>query len=79
MINETEFETTEVKLYRMLTVIRRHPGIRASELNRRLHLQHSWKLRLTLLRRSLVRKESDGSVVRYFPASLFDQLSAGSQ
>ncbi len=79
MINETEFETTEVKLYRMLTVIRRHPGIRASEINRKLHLQHSWKLRLVLLRRSLVRKENDGMAVRYFPAASIDQLFAGSQ
>ncbi len=79
MNSDSRFETTEVKLYRMLSVIRQHPGIRASEINRELQIQHSWKLRLALLRRSLVRQESDGSMVRYFPVSVQDQLAAGSQ
>ena len=60
-------KTREAKLYKLLAIIHRHPGIRASEINRALHLQHSWKLRLALLKRQLVRSEEDGSGIRYFP------------
>lgn len=59
--------TREAKLYKMLAIIHRHPGIRACEINRALDLKYSWKLRLALLKRSLVRAENDGSAVRYFP------------
>lgn len=62
-------DSHEAKLYRMLAIINRHPGIRASEINRALNLKYSWKLRLALLKRHLVRKEIDGSAVRYFPVS----------
>ena len=67
MTPTTQLETREAKLYRMLAIIHRHPGIRASEINRALEMQFSWKLRLALLRRHLVRTEDDGSAIRYFP------------
>ena len=52
----------------MLAVIHRYPGLRACEINRVLKLRFSWKLRLALIDRCLVRTEHDGSFVRYFPA-----------
>jgi hypothetical protein len=54
-------------LERMLSLIRTHPGIRPSELNRRLNREQSDGLRNTLVRRGLVRKEKDGSAMRYYP------------
>ena len=50
----------------MLEVIRQKPGIRPSELNQLLSLEHSANLRLTLIKRGLVRKERVGSAVRYY-------------
>lgn len=61
-------ETTEARLAEMLAVIRRNPGIRASEINRRMGLEHSWSLRAKLIDRGLVRREKDGAAVRYYPA-----------
>ena len=52
----------------MLAIIQRYPGLRACEINRVLDLRFSWKLRLALINRCLVRTENDGSFVRYFPA-----------
>ena len=62
-----DVNTREAKLHKMLTIIRRYPGIRASEITRALQLRFSWNLRLMLLERDLVRIEDDGSTVRYFP------------
>ena len=67
MAHTVYLETTEAELNKMLAIIHRHPGIRASEINRALQLQYSWKLRLALLKRQLVRTEEDGSAIRYFP------------
>ncbi len=67
MTQTADSNTREAKLYQMLAIIHRHPGIRACEINRALQLKHSWKLRLALLRRQLVRAEEDGSAIRYFP------------
>ena len=64
--------TTKSNLYKILAYIQRHPGVRASEINRALELDFSWKLRLILLQRSLVRRVQDGSAVRYFPVVLPD-------
>jgi len=50
----------------MLEIIEQNPGIRPSELNRRLGLEHSANLRNTLIKRGLIRKERDGSAVRYY-------------
>jgi hypothetical protein len=51
----------------MLALIRARPGIRPSELNRLLKVEHSDGLRSTLIRRGLIRKEKDGSAMRYYP------------
>jgi hypothetical protein len=54
-------------LEKALSLIMAHPGIRPSELNRRLNREQSDGLRNTLIKRGLVRKEKDGSAVRYYP------------
>jgi hypothetical protein len=54
-------------LQKLLSLVRRHPGIRPSELNRLLDREQSDGLRNTLMKRRLIRKEKDGSAVRYYP------------
>jgi hypothetical protein len=54
-------------LEKTLSLIRRHPGIRPSELNRLLNRVQSDGLRNTLIKRGLIRKEKDGSAMRYYP------------
>ena len=54
-------------LEKTLSLIRRHPGIRPSEINRLLKREQSDGLRGTLIKRGLVRKEKDGSATRYYP------------
>jgi len=54
-------------LKKVLLLIRRNPGIRPSEINRRLNLEQSDGYRNTLLRRGLVRKTKDGNAMRYYP------------
>jgi hypothetical protein len=54
-------------LEKTLSLIRIHPGIRPSELNRLLNREQSDSLRNTLIKRGLVRKERDGSAMRYYP------------
>ena len=54
-------------LEKALSLIRANPGIRPSELNRLLNREESDGLRNTLIKRGLVRKEKDGSAMRYFP------------
>ena len=54
-------------LEKMLSLIRTHPGIRPSELNRRLKREQCDGLRNTLIKRGLIRKEKDGSAMRYYP------------
>ena len=49
-----------------LSLIRKHPGIRPSELNRKLNRKESDGLRATLIKRGLIRKKKDGSAMRYF-------------
>jgi hypothetical protein len=44
-----------------------NPGIRPSEINRRLKRVESDGLRATLIKRGLIRKEKDGSAMRYYP------------
>lgn len=53
-------------LEKVLVLIRTHPGIRPSELNRLLNREQSDGLRNTLIRRGLIRKEKDGSAMRYY-------------
>ena len=55
-------------LEKVLHLIQKYPGIRPSEINRRLNLEQSDSARSALIKRGLVRKEKDGSAVRYYPA-----------
>jgi hypothetical protein len=55
-------------LEKVLSLIRAQPGIRPSEINRRLNREQSDGLRATLIKRGLIRKEKDGSAIRYYPA-----------
>jgi len=52
--------TTELVLEKMLAIIKSNPGIRPSELNRRLNMVQSDSLRAALIRRGLVRNVKDG-------------------
>jgi predicted transcriptional regulator len=54
-------------LEKVLSLIRAHPGIRPSELNRRLNREQSDGLRNTLMKCGLIRKEKDGPAMRYYP------------
>lgn len=54
-------------LEKTLSLIRAHPGIWPSELNRLLNRVESDGLRGTLIKRGLIRKEKDGSAMRYYP------------
>jgi hypothetical protein len=54
-------------LEKALALIRAHPGIRPSEINRLLNREESDGLRATLIKRGLIRKEKDGSAMRYYP------------
>ena len=54
-------------LDKALVLIRAHPGIRPSEINRYLKRVESDGLRATLIKRGLIRKEKDGSAMRYYP------------
>ena len=60
-------EQRERNLGRMLSLIKKNPGIRPSELNRLLNREHSANLRDALIKRGLVRKEKDGAAMRYYP------------
>ena len=54
-------------LEKTLALIRARPGIRPSEINRLLNREESDGLRSTLIKRGLIRKERDGSAMRYYP------------
>jgi DNA-binding IclR family transcriptional regulator len=53
-------------LAKILEIIRTEPGVRPSEINRRLGLTQSDSLRATLIRRGLVRKVREGQAVRLY-------------
>jgi hypothetical protein len=55
------------QLEEVLALIKARPGIRPSEINRRLKLTQSDAARAALIKRGLIRKEKTGSEVRYFP------------
>jgi len=57
----------EGDLEKTLSLIRTHPGIRPSEINRLLNREESDGLRSTLTKRGLIRKEKDGAAMRYYP------------
>ena len=56
-------------LEKALSLIRTHPGIRPSELNRILNRRESDGLRSTLIKRGLIRKKKEGSAMRYYSVS----------
>jgi len=60
-------KSRELLLTKMLSIIRKKPGIRPREIHKLLQLEHSWSLRSTLIKRGLIRKERDGVAVRYYP------------
>ena len=57
----------EKLLEKMLSIIRKNPGIRPSELNRCLNIPHTANLRNILLKRKLVMKKRKGNAVHYYP------------
>lgn len=57
----------EEVLEKMLTLIKKKPGIRSSEINRQLKREHSSSLRNALIKRGLVKKEKKGAAVHYYP------------
>jgi len=65
-VAKTNKESREELLAAILEIIGRNPGIRPSELNYKLNLEHSAILRNTLIKRGLIRKERDGSAVHYY-------------
>jgi len=59
----------EKLLARILAMIKRKPGIRPSEINRRLNVAQTDALRDALIRRRLVRKVKTGGETRLYPGS----------
>jgi Mn-dependent DtxR family transcriptional regulator len=57
---------TEQVLAEILAIIKKRPGIRPSEINRRLNRAESDSLRATLIRRGLVRKVKDGRATHLY-------------
>ncbi|HUK22918.1 MAG TPA: hypothetical protein VLV45_15375 [Gemmatimonadales bacterium] len=60
-------ETRDGVLAKMLVIIKANPGIRPSELNRRLNLEQSDALRATLIAKGLVRKVKEGGATHLYP------------
>lgn len=60
-------KSREKLLVKMLSFVRKNPGIRPSELNRLLNRAHSASLRSTLIKRGLLKKEKKGVAVYYYP------------
>jgi Mn-dependent DtxR family transcriptional regulator len=58
--------TRERVLAKILSIIKSYPGIRPSELNRRLKVEQSDALRDALIRRGLVRKVKDGRATHLY-------------
>ena len=63
----TRNKSREKMLEKMLSLIKKNPGIRPRELNRPLNKEHSASLRDTLIKRGFVRKVRKGSAVHYYP------------
>ena len=66
-IKSTKRSSQDSDLEKTLALIRAHPGIRPSEINRLLNREESDGLRATLIKRGLIRKVKDGSAMRYYP------------
>jgi len=59
-------ESREKLLGKMLSIIKKNPGIRPTKLNALLRISHTAGLRNTLIKRGLVRKKREGNAVHYF-------------
>ena len=59
-------KSKEDLLQQTLSIIRKNPRIRPSEINRLLKIPHTWPLRKTLIERGLIRKEKRGSAIYYY-------------
>lgn len=66
-------KSKEELLKKMLSIIRKNPGIRPSELNRLLNIPHTWSLRKTLIKRGSIRKEKRGAAIHYYPEKALAQ------
>jgi predicted transcriptional regulator len=55
-------------LAEILAIVRRNPGTRASEINRKLGREQTDHYRSVLIDQGLLRKERQGAAVRYYPA-----------
>jgi predicted transcriptional regulator len=51
----------------LLSLVRKHPGIRPSEINRLLDRKQTDGLRNALIKRGLIKKKKDGGAMRYYP------------
>jgi Mn-dependent DtxR family transcriptional regulator len=59
-------EANERLLAKILEIIKNEPGVRPSEINRRLGLTQSDSLRATLIRRGLVQKVKKGQATHLY-------------
>lgn len=59
--------TRDEILSEILRIVKRKPGIRASEINRQLGREHSAHYRTALIKQRRIRKEKEGQAVRYYP------------
>jgi hypothetical protein len=66
-VKSAESDRQGSDLEKTLALIKKRPGIRPSEINRLLNREESDGLRATLIKRGLIRKEKDGSAMRYYP------------
>ena len=67
MLEEVQMaQSREQILATMLEIIKNNPGIRPSELNRRLDRTESDALRAALIRRGLVRKVKEGQATHLY-------------
>ena len=57
----------EKTLAKMLSIIKRKPEIRPSEINRKLGIPHTANLRNTLIKNGLIRKIKKGNAAYYYP------------
>jgi hypothetical protein len=55
-------------LAEIMAIVRRNPGIRASEINRKLGREQTDHYRSVLIDQGLLRKERQGAAVRYYAA-----------
>ena len=56
----------EYLLKKMIKIIKDNPGIRPSDINRKLKVEHSWNLRKTLINQKYIKKIKKGNEVHYY-------------